>query len=112
MRAWCYAPPPRTEATLRRAIFLGIAGFVLVLIMMLPARWVSFLLPRATHCQQLDGTVWRGSCSGLTTTNGALGDLTWDLHALQLLLGRLELQLDLTNQGSYVRGVMARRLGG
>jgi general secretion pathway protein N len=97
---------------LRRAIILAITGFVLVLIMLLPARWISPLLPRAMHCQQLDGSAWRGSCAGLTTANGALGDLNWDLHALQLLRGRLELQLDLTNQGSYVRGVLAMGLGG
>ena len=97
---------------MRRAIILAITGFVLVLIMLLPARWISPLLPRAMHCQQLDGSAWRGSCAGLTTANGALGDLNWDLHALQLLRGRLELQLDLTNQGSYVRGVLAMGLGG
>jgi general secretion pathway protein N len=97
---------------LRRAIILGISGFVLVLVMLLPARWVAPLLPRAMHCQQLDGSAWRGSCAGLTTANGALGDLNWDVHALQLLRGRLELQLDLTNQGSYVRGVLGMGLGG
>ena len=97
---------------MRRAIILAISGFVLVLIMLLPARWVSPLLPRAMHCQQLDGSAWHGSCAGLTTANGALGDLTWDVHALQLLRGRLELQLDLTNQGSYVRGVLGMGLGG
>jgi general secretion pathway protein N len=97
---------------LRRAIILAITGFVLVLIMLLPARWVSPLLPRAMHCQQLDGSAWRGSCAGLTTANGALGDLSWEVHALQLLRGRLELQLDLTNQGSYVRGVLGMGLGG
>jgi general secretion pathway protein N len=97
---------------LRRAIILAITGFVLVLITLLPARWIGPLLPHALHCQQLDGSAWRGSCSGLTTANGALGDLNWDLHALQLLRGRLELQLDLTNQGSYLRGVLGMGLGG
>jgi general secretion pathway protein N len=97
---------------LRRAIILAITGFVLVLIALLPARWISPLLPHAMHCQQLEGSAWRGSCSGLTTANGALGDLDWDLHALQLLRGRLELQLDLTNQGSYLRGVLGMGFGG
>jgi general secretion pathway protein N len=97
---------------LRRAIILAITGFVLVLVMLLPARWVAALLPSALHCQQLDGSAWRGSCAGLSTASGALGDLNWDVHALQLLRGRLELQLDLTNQGSYVRGVLGMGLGG
>lgn len=97
---------------MRRAIILALTGFLLVLIALLPARWIAPLLPHAMHCQQLDGSAWRGSCSGLTTANGALGDLAWDLHALQLLRGRLELQLDLTNQGSYLRGVLGMGFGG
>jgi hypothetical protein len=91
---------------LRRAVILAITGFVLVLIALLPARWIGPLLPHAMHCQQLDGSAWRGSCSGLTTANGALGDLTWDLHALQLLRGRLELRLDLTNQDNQRSAVL------
>jgi len=97
---------------LRRALTLAIAGFVLVLIVLLPARWISPLLPHGMHCQQLDGSAWHGSCSGLTTANGALGDLSWDVHALQLLRGRLELQLDLTNEGNYLRGVLGMGFGG
>ncbi len=97
---------------MRRAIILAVIGFVLVLIALLPARWIGPLLPHAMHCQQLDGSAWRGSCSGLTTANGALGDLDWDVHALQLLRGRLELQLDLTHQGSYLRGVLGLGIGG
>lgn len=97
---------------MRRAIILAITGFVLVLIALLPARWIGPLLPHAMHCEQLEGSAWRGSCSGLTTANGALGDLNWDVHVLQLLRGRLELQLDLTHQGSFLRGVLGMGLGG
>lgn len=97
---------------MRRAIILAVTGFVLVLIALLPARWLGPLLPRAIHCQQLEGSAWRGSCAGLTTANGALGDLNWDAHLLQLLRGRLELQLDLANPGSTVHGVLDAGLGG
>lgn len=85
---------------------------MLVLIVLLPARWISPLLPKGMHCQQLDGSAWRGSCSGLTTGGGVLGDMDWNLHVLQLLRGRLELQLNLTNQNDYVRGVLGMGLGG
>ena len=97
---------------MRRAITLAAIGFVLVLLTRFPARWLSPLLPRDVHCQQLDGSAWSGTCTGLTAGISALGDLTWDLHALQLLRGRLDLQLDLTNQGSYVRGAVALGFGG
>jgi hypothetical protein len=97
---------------LRRAVILAVIGFALVLIVRFPARWLGPLLPHAIHCRQLDGSVWSGSCSGLTSGVSALGDLSWDLQALQLLRARLELRIDLTNQGSYLRGLMAPGFGG
>jgi hypothetical protein len=97
---------------LRRAIILAVIGFVLVLILRLPARWISPLLPHGMHCRQLDGSAWRGSCAGVTNDGSALGDLTWDLQVLQLLRGRLALRVDLTNQASYLRGVVALGFGG
>ena len=97
---------------MRRSIILALLGFVLVLIVRFPARWISPLLPHGMHCGQLDGSAWSGSCTGLMAGNGFLGDLTWDLRGLQLLRGRLDLQLDLTNQSNYVRGDVAFGFGG
>ena len=97
---------------MRRALILAAAGFVLVLIVRFPARWISPLLPHAVHCQQLDGSVWRGSCAGFSNGVTALGDLSWELHPLQLLRARLGLHLDLTNQADYMRGNVARGFGG
>jgi hypothetical protein len=96
----------------RRPIIVALIGFMLVLIVRFPARWISPLLPHGMHCRQLDGSAWNGSCTGLAGSSGPLGDLSWQLHALQLLRGRLDLQLDLTNQGSYLRGAVALGLGG
>ncbi|HEV2703044.1 MAG TPA: type II secretion system protein N [Steroidobacteraceae bacterium] len=97
---------------MRRAILLAVIAFALVLVVRFPARWLSPLLPRGLHCQQLDGSAWHGSCLGLGGTASDLGDLTWDLQLLQLLRARLGLRLDLANQGSYVRGDVAFSLGG
>lgn len=97
---------------MRRALILAAVGFVLVLIVRFPARWVSPLLPRGAHCEQLDGSAWSGSCMGLVYGSASIGDLSWDLHALQLLRGRLELQLDLANPAGYLRGTLALGLGG
>jgi len=87
-------------------------GFVLVLIVRFPARWIGPLLPQGTQCQQLDGSAWNGACTGLTAGGANWGDLGWELHALQLLRGRLELNLDLANQAGYLRGSVAVGLGG
>ena len=97
---------------MRQAIILAVTGFMLVMLVRFPARWASPLLPHGVHCQRLDGSAWSGTCTGLTTSGGALGDLSWDWHVLQLLRGRLDLALDLTNQGSYVRGDVAFGFGG
>ena len=97
---------------MRRAIILAAIGFALMLVVRLPARWIRPLLPHDLHCQQLDGSAWSGSCAGLNAGGSALGDLSWELHPLQLLRGRLDLQLDLTNQGNYLRGDVALGFGG
>jgi hypothetical protein len=97
---------------LRRAIILALFGFVLVLIARLPARWISPLLPHEVHCQQLDGTAWSGTCSGFTNGAASLGDLSWELHPLQLLRARLGMHVDLTNQDNYLRGNVAFGFGG
>jgi general secretion pathway protein N len=97
---------------LRQSLILAVIGFMLVLLVRLPARWISPLLPRSVQCQRLDGSAWSGTCTGLTASGGALGDLSWDLHPLQLLRARLDLSLDLTNQGNYLRGEVALGFGG
>ncbi len=97
---------------MRRSILLALIGFVLVLLVRFPARWVSPLLPHGLHCQQLAGSAWSGSCAGMTNNGSPLGDLTWDWHLLQLLRGRLDLGLDLTNGDNYVRGDVGLGFGG
>lgn len=97
---------------MRRAIILAAIGFMLVLIVRFPARWARPLLLHGAQCAQLDGSLWSGSCSGLTIAARPVGDLSWSLQGLQLLRGRLALQIDLTNQGSYLRGELAFGFGG
>jgi general secretion pathway protein N len=75
---------------------VALAAFVLILLVRFPAQWAAGALPRDTHCEQLDGTLWSGSCSGLSAQGNRLGDLTWSLHPLGLLSGRLALDLSLT----------------
>jgi general secretion pathway protein N len=97
---------------LRGALILAVIGFVLVLVVRFPARWLAPLLPHSLHCQQLAGSAWQGSCTGLNGSGNAAGDLTWDVQVLQLLRARLDLRLDFTILGSYARGEVALGFGG
>lgn len=67
---------------------LAAAAFAVILISRLPASWV---VPRTgiVACASPDGSVWSGSCSGLSVERFALGDLSWDVAPLRLLTGTL-----------------------
>lgn len=97
---------------MRRALILMVMAFVLVLLVRLPARWLGPLLPHGMQCQQLDGSAWNGSCAGLSSGGGELGDLTWNLQLLQLLRARLDLRLEFNGPGSNARGDVAVGFGG
>jgi hypothetical protein len=64
------------------------AAFAVILISRLPASWV---VPRSgiIACASTDGSVWSGSCGGLTVEHMPFGDLTWDAAPLRLLTGTL-----------------------
>ncbi len=97
---------------MRRAHIFTVVAFVLVLLARLPARWLGSLLPHGMQCQQLDGSAWNGSCTGLSSGGGELGDLTWNLQLLQLLRARLDLRLEFNGAGSNARGDVALGFGG
>ena len=72
-----------------RAALLGLAAFLVVLLVRLPARWFTPLLPAAAQCQAASGTVWRGACEGLSLSDGksqplVLQQLRWNIHPAAL----------------------------
>ena len=74
---------------------LAAVAFLGVLVARMPAGWVLPARTAQGSCTSLDGTLWSGSCSGLTVGRTALGDLSWDLRVLPLLRGRLAAHLSL-----------------
>jgi general secretion pathway protein N len=70
----------------------------------LPASWIVPAPPSAVSCAAVDGSIWSGACAGLTTQGSALGDLTWNVHALSLLTGKLSANMELTGPLGTVRG--------
>ena len=67
---------------------LGVIVFAAVVIARLPAEWV---IPSraAKACVTLEGSLWSGSCGGLALNGTAVGDVSWNLEPLRLLVGRL-----------------------
>ncbi|MFO7326541.1 MAG: type II secretion system protein N [Pseudomonadota bacterium] len=75
---------------LRGALLLGLAAFLLVLLVAFPARWAAAFVPEAVQCAAWAGSVWRGQCRELVLHDGGkpvmrLTSLNWQLRPLSLL---------------------------
>jgi general secretion pathway protein N len=80
-------------------IILGVLVFAGIVVARMPVSWVFPGPSSGVSCSDTDGTVWSGSCSGLTVAavqREPLGDLTWDLHAARLLAAKLNADFVLT----------------
>lgn len=89
----------------------AVAAFAVILASRLPASWV---VPRTgmVACTSADGSVWSGSCSGLTVERVPLGDLAWDAAPLQLLVGTLAAHVVLAHGPVAASADLAYRVGG
>lgn len=85
---------------------LAVAAFAIIVLTRLPASWV---LPRESRgtCTSVDGTVWSGTCAGLTVEHNGLGDLTWQLEPARLLAGKLAGHVELTHGAASARADVA-----
>jgi general secretion pathway protein N len=105
----------------KRSLWLLLAAlcaFAVILVARLPAAWVVPAPGKAAAgCIATEGTLWRGSCSGLVVNGTPAGDLTWELHPLRLFAGRLAAHVSLAGpalQGSAeaeagLRGLLLAR---
>jgi general secretion pathway protein N len=95
----------------RRIALLATGAFLVILLARLPASWV--LPPHAAFaCDSIEGSIWSGSCAGLTWQGAPWGDLGWDVAPLRLLTGKLAAHLVLRNGPVTGSGDIARGLGG
>ncbi len=83
---------------------LAVVAFAAIVIARLPASWVIPAPPSAVACTAVDGSIWSGSCTGLTAQGSAVGDVTWDIHAARLLTGKLSATITLTRPTGTVHG--------
>lgn len=92
----------------RKPLLLGLAAFLLALLIVLPASWVAAALPESVQCAAWSGSVWRGQCRDLALGNGdkvvmRLSTLRWRLRPAALLRMRLAAQF----QSSWPQGETA-----
>jgi general secretion pathway protein N len=72
---------------------LAAAAFVAIVLARMPAAWVAPARGAEWACASIEGSLWSGTCAGLTVSGTPLGDLGWELHPLRLALGRLAAHL-------------------
>jgi general secretion pathway protein N len=68
---------------------LAAITFIVIVIARMPAAWVIPTGRAQGSCAGIDGSLWSGSCAGLTVSGTNLGDVSWELHPLKLFVGRL-----------------------
>jgi hypothetical protein len=90
---------------MRRVILitvLAVMAFAVILIARMPASWIIPSPPAAVACSGADGTVWSGTCVGLTVQGEQVGDVVWELHPGSLLSGKIGAHIALTRTGGSV----------
>lgn len=101
---------------MKRLLLLGLGAFLLVLVLVLPARWVAPLLPDFVHCAGWQGSVWNGQCNNLELAAQPqpvkLDQLHWKLSRLSLLRLALAAQVELSAPAGTAQGSVQRSIGG
>ena len=93
-------------------IAAGVAVFLVILVLYLPASWLAGALPAGVNCRELGGSVWHGECLGLEYGDLALGDATWNLATGRAFTGRLVGDIDIRGNALNVRADMDSSFGG
>lgn len=92
---------------MRRGILITVlaaVAFAAIVVARLPASWIVPEPPSALACAAVDGSIWNGSCTGLTAQGSAYGDVAWKVHPLPLLKGKLRANIILTRPTGFVHG--------
>lgn len=79
-------------------------AFAIIVIGRLPASWVVPASPSVISCATVDGSIWSGTCTGLSIQGSPIGDVVWSAHPLRLFLGKLSANVILTRPTGSARG--------
>ncbi len=67
--------------------------FALTVVARLPTRWALHAAPASVVCEEPAGSLWQGQCARLRAGGTTIGPVSWRLHALPLLLARVDVDL-------------------
>jgi general secretion pathway protein N len=84
----------------RRSLWIALlaaVAFVAIVLARMPAAWVAPARGAQWGCASIDGSLWSGTCAGLTVSGTPLGDMSWELHPLRLFAFRLAAHLTLSH---------------
>ena len=84
-------------------VVAGLAVFLAVVVLYLPAGWFASMLPPQVRCNDLGGSIWHGECVGLHLQNSPVGDATWNFSAGRALTGRLAGDVELRGTAITLR---------
>lgn len=102
----------------RNYILIGIGCYLVFLLVSLPAGILAnYVLPsidatKKINLQNVQGTVWRGKSLQARVQNFKLGKLDWDLSVWSLLLGKIRLDVGVSDDQHKGSGDIAIGLGG
>lgn len=77
----------------RNAWLAALLLFVITVIARLPASWALRAVPGSMACEGPTGSLWHGHCAQLQIAGTPIGPIVWRLHALPLLIARLDAEV-------------------
>lgn len=98
------SPPKRGSRKTVWLIVFGVLVFAGIVVARLPVSWVLPGPKSGITCADPEGSIWNGTCTGLTVQKEAVGDLSWDVHPARLLSGKLNADIVLTRPTGTARG--------
>ena len=100
------------RGTLLLTVIAGLAVFLVILVLYLPASWLASALPPQVRCKEIGGSVWHGECLGLQWQGAKLGDATWNLAPGRALTGSLSGDIELRGTAVNLRSELDTNFSG
>jgi general secretion pathway protein N len=91
---------------------LLIVAVIVTLAARWPLAWATKWLPAGMQCAEPAGSVWHGRCESLAVGGLALGDTSWQVHALPLLRGVLAATVHVRQGADRIAGEFELRPDG